>query len=165
MLHPNPALHRSRHGPARRRQLRRWHFAANGGKHAWSYGLYIWTDGQTLPSLTINYGLRYDQFRRHCCRRPAQSPPQCGVDAAHRHHHAPCWLFALFLAATHRTVLASGDVALFDNTTAASASDVDTTPSRRTRADLYDFGVGAESDSKAPSGHRPFLQTVAQSDR
>jgi len=35
----------------------------NGVKHAWSYGLYIQDEWKLLPSLVLNYGVRYDQFR------------------------------------------------------------------------------------------------------
>ena len=46
------------------------------------------TSGRLLPSLTLNYGLRYDQYRRLRCREPVQPARQSGVDADRHHHHA-----------------------------------------------------------------------------
>ena len=35
-----------------------------------------------FDNLTVNYGLRYDQYGAYQQRRPAQPARQCGVDAA-----------------------------------------------------------------------------------
>src|SRR6185312_15713581 len=36
--------------------------ADNGSKHAWAYGLYAQDEWKIFPSLTLNYGVRYDQY-------------------------------------------------------------------------------------------------------
>ena len=54
--------------------------ADNGSKHAWAYGVYVQDEWKILPELTLNYGVRYDQYRRLRFREPAQSPRQSGVD-------------------------------------------------------------------------------------
>jgi outer membrane receptor protein involved in Fe transport len=35
----------------------------DGTKHAWSYSLYLQDEWQVFPSLTVNYGVRFDQFQ------------------------------------------------------------------------------------------------------
>ena len=93
--------------------------------------------GDHSDNLTINYGLRYDAFRPSI-GKPAQPARQRGVEAD-RHHHHPCRLCALFLAAALR---AGGqpDVALFNNTTAAAPA-TPTTRRKAERADYFDVGM------------------------
>ncbi|MGZ5927352.1 MAG: TonB-dependent receptor, partial [Rhizomicrobium sp.] len=36
--------------------------ADNGSKHAWAYGVYVQDEWKIFPKLTLNYGVRYDQY-------------------------------------------------------------------------------------------------------
>ena len=110
----------------------------NGSKHAWSYGLYLQDEWKLLPSLTLNYGLRYDQFGAFDSEdqlSPRVNAVWTPTDTTTIHAG-----YARYFSPPPIELVASGDVALFDNTTAAGTSDTDDTP-RAERADYFDVGV------------------------
>lgn len=108
----------------------------NGTKHAWSYGIYVQDEWKILPSLTLNYGLRYDQFGAFDAEN--QLSPRANlvwkpIDTVTLHIG-----YARYFSPPPIELVASTDIAIFDNTTSA-ASHVDTTP-KAERADYYDAG-------------------------
>ncbi len=110
----------------------------NGSKHGYNYGLYIQDEWQVTDDLTVNYGLRYDAFAAY--DKENQLSPR--VNAVWKPTdtttvHAG---YARYFSPPPFELVASSDVALFDNTTAAGAPGANDTP-RAERADYYDIGM------------------------
>jgi outer membrane receptor protein involved in Fe transport len=109
----------------------------DGTKHAWSYGLYIQDEWKLFPSLTVNYGVRFDQFQAFDSEN--QISPRLnavwtptGTTTVHAG-------FSRYFSPPPIELVATTDIALFDGTT-AQASHADDTP-KAERADYYDAGV------------------------
>jgi outer membrane receptor protein involved in Fe transport len=112
--------------------------ADNGGGHAWSYSLYLQDEWKLLDQLTLNYGLRYDQFKAFDAEN--QLSPRANLvwtptDATTVHGG-----YARYFSPPPFELVASSDVALFQNTTAAPPGTTASTP-RAERADYFDAGV------------------------
>jgi outer membrane receptor protein involved in Fe transport len=110
----------------------------NGTKHGFNYGLYAQDEWDVTDNLTINYGLRYDAFRAY----DAENQISPRVNAVWRPTgtttiHAG---YARYFSPPPFELVASSDVALFDNTTAAGGGGANDTP-RAERADYYDIGM------------------------
>ncbi len=109
----------------------------NGGKHAWAYGFYVQDEWKLLPSLTLNYGVRYDQYGAFSAEN--QLSPRLNLvwtptDTTTMHAG-----FARYFSPPPIELVAGTDITLFDNTTAAG-DHTDDTP-KAERADYYDLGV------------------------
>ena len=109
----------------------------NGNAHAWSYGLYVQDEWKLFSSLTLNYGVRYDQYKAFNAEN--QLSPRVNLvwnaDDATAVHLG----YARYFSPPPYENVATTDIALFDNTTAAG-DHTDTTP-RAERADYYDAGL------------------------
>jgi outer membrane receptor protein involved in Fe transport len=115
--------------------------ADNGSKHGWNYGLYVQDEWKILPALVLNYGLRYDSFSAFDAENQISprfnlvwTPDVFGNGGTTIHAG-----YSRYFSPPPFELVASQDVALFDNTTAASGH-TDTTP-KAERADYYDAGV------------------------
>ncbi len=109
----------------------------NGTKHAWAYGLYVQDEWKIFPRLTLNYGLRYDEygaFDKENQLSPRANLVWTPTDTTTVHAG-----FARYFSPPPIELVASTDIALYDNTTAAG-DHTDTTP-KAERADYYDAGV------------------------
>jgi outer membrane receptor protein involved in Fe transport len=109
----------------------------NGSKHGYNYGFYVQDEWQIARKLTINYGVRYDAF--HAFDAENQLSPRINgvwkpTDTTTIHAG-----FARYFTPPPFELVASPDIALFDNTTAA-ADHTSSTP-KAERADYYDFGA------------------------
>ena len=109
----------------------------NGARHTWALGLYVQDEWKLFSTLTLNYGVRYDQYRAFNAEN--QTSPRVNLvwtpDDATAIHMG----YARYFSPPPYENVATTDVALFDNTTAA-ADHTDTTP-RAERADYYDTGL------------------------
>jgi outer membrane receptor protein involved in Fe transport len=109
----------------------------NGAKHAWSYSLYIQDEWQILPTVTVNYGLRYDQYKAFDAEN--QLSPRANIVWKPTDSTTVHGGYARYFSPPPIELVATKDIALFDNTTSA-ADHTDDTP-KAERADYYDIGV------------------------
>jgi outer membrane receptor protein involved in Fe transport len=111
--------------------------ADNDSKHAWAVGVYAQDEWKISSALTLNYGLRYDQYGAF--DKENQLSPRANLvwtpgDTTTIHAG-----FARYFSPPPIELVASSDIALYDNTTAAG-DHTDDVP-KAERADYYDFGV------------------------
>ncbi|MBS0473480.1 MAG: TonB-dependent receptor [Proteobacteria bacterium] len=111
--------------------------ADDGSKQAWSYSLYLQDEWQLVPSLTLNYGVRWDQF--HAFDSENQLSPRVNFVWTPTDTITVHGGYSRYFSPPPFELVASSDIALYDNTTAA-AGHTDTTP-KAERADYYDLGV------------------------
>jgi outer membrane receptor protein involved in Fe transport len=110
----------------------------DGDKTADTYSVYIQDEWKLLKNLTLNYGLRFDQFNGY--RDENQVSPRVNL----------VWLpfetttvhigYSRYFSPPPFELVGSESVVKFSNTSAASAVATDTTPYAE-RADYYDAGV------------------------
>ena len=109
----------------------------NGTKHAWSYSLFVQDEWKILPSLTLNYGIRWDQFQAFDAE--GQLSPRVNFVWTAGDTTTVHGGYSRYFSPPPFELVATTDVALFDNTTAA-ADHTDSTPTAE-RADYYDVGI------------------------
>ena len=112
--------------------------ADNGSKHGYNYGFYVQDEWSLTDELTVNYGLRYDAFSAF----DAENQLSPRVNAVWKPTdtttvHAG---YARYFSPPPFELVASNDVALFNNTTAAASGGPNDTP-KAERADYYDLGM------------------------
>lgn len=108
-----------------------------GAKHAWSYSLYAQDEWDLAPTVTLNYGVRFDQFRAFDAEQ--QLSPRINLvwkPSDETTLHAG---FARYFTPPPIELVAVTDIALFDGTT-AQTSHLDDIP-KAERADYYDVGA------------------------
>jgi outer membrane receptor protein involved in Fe transport len=110
----------------------------NSTNHVWSYSVYLQDEWKIFPALTVNYGLRYDQF--HAFDSEDQVSPRLNVVWQPLDDTTIHAGFSRYFSPPPIELVASTDVALFNNTTAAAPTTADTTP-KAERADYYDIGI------------------------
>jgi outer membrane receptor protein involved in Fe transport len=113
--------------------------ADNGTKHAWSGSLYIQDEWKLIPdTLTLNYGLRYDQFQAFDAED--QLSPRVNFVWTPTTDITVHGGYSRYFSPPPIELVASTDVALFNGTTGAAGSTLDDTP-KAERADYYDVGI------------------------
>jgi outer membrane receptor protein involved in Fe transport len=129
----------------------------NGSKHAWALGVYLQDEWKLLSSLTLNFGVRYDRY--HAFNAENQVSPRVNLvwtpDDATAIHMG----YARYFSPPPYENVASTDVALFDNTTAA-ADHTDTTP-KAERADYYDAGLTRKITDQFTLGLDSYFKTAS----
>ncbi|MBL6937746.1 MAG: TonB-dependent receptor [Alphaproteobacteria bacterium] len=109
----------------------------NGKKHAWSYSLYLQDEWKVFPTLTLNYGVRWDQFQAFDAE--SQLSPRVNFVWTPTDTTTVHGGYSRYFSPPPFELVATTDVALYDNTTAA-ADHTDHTP-KAERADYYDVGI------------------------
>ena len=109
----------------------------DGTKHAWSYGLYVQDEWNVVPELTINYGVRFDQYQAFDAEN--QISPRVNAvwtpnDATTLHAG-----FSRYFSPPPIELISTTDIAKFDGTTAQASHTDDV--SKAERADYYDAGI------------------------
>jgi outer membrane receptor for ferrienterochelin and colicins len=113
----------------------------NTTKHAWVISLYLQDEWKLLDTLTINYGVRWDEYRAFSSG--AQISPRANAvwdpfDGTVLHIG-----YARYFSPPPIELVSSTDVSLFNNTTNQPLITQDTTPAAE-RADYYDAGATQE---------------------
>ena len=110
----------------------------NSRKTAWTYSVYVQDEWQIVPSLTLNYGVRFDQVDAYTDEN--QVSPRANLvwkPWSTTTFHAG---YARYFTPAPFELVASETVAKFAGTTAA-AQGTQNDPPKAERADYYDFGV------------------------
>jgi len=127
----------------------------NGTKHAWSYSLYLQDEWKVFPSLTVNYGIRFDQFQAFDAENqisPRINAVWTPTDTTTIHAG-----FSRYFSPPPIELIATTDVALFDGTTAAAGSHLDDV-SKAERADYYDVGINQKITDELSLGLDSFYK-------
>ena len=110
----------------------------DGGRTAKSISAYIQDEWKLLDGVTVNYGLRFDQFDGF--RNENQLSPRVNMVWKATPSTTVHAGFARYFSPPPFELVGAETVARFNNTTAASAVTTDTTPYSE-RANYYDAGV------------------------
>ncbi len=113
----------------------------NSAKHAWSYSFYLQDEWKPFASLTINYGLRWDQFRAFDAE--SQLSPRINAvwtptDTTTIHAG-----YSRYFSPPPIELIASSSIAPLAGTTAAPPNTINDTP-KAERADYYDVGINQQ---------------------
>jgi outer membrane receptor protein involved in Fe transport len=109
----------------------------NGSKHGYNYGFYAQDEWAVTDNLTVNYGLRYDAFSAFDAENqlsPRLNAVWNPTDTTTIHAG-----YARYFSPPPFELVASPNITLLDNTTAA-ADHTASTP-KAERADYYDLGM------------------------
>ena len=124
-------------------------------KHAWSASAYVQDEWKIIKNVTVNYGIRYDQFQAYS-RGDQLSPRINSVwtpwDGTIVHIG-----YSRYFSPPPIELVSSNDVTLFNNTTNAAAITQDTTPLPE-RADYYDLGFSQQILSELKVGVDTFYK-------
>ncbi len=127
----------------------------NGTKHAWSASVYLQDEWKVLEQLTVNYGVRYDQYGAFS--KGDQLSPRINVvwtplDGTVMHAG-----YSRYFSPPPIENVGTSDINLFTNTTNAPAITQDNTPVAE-RADYYDIGMTQQLGSQVKLGIDSFYK-------
>ena len=110
----------------------------SGSKTGWTYSYYLQDEWKIIPSLTLNFGARYDQFAEFVSER--QLSPRANLvwqPTEATTFHAG---YSRYFTPPPFELIASPTIALFANTTAAPAVTLDTV-AKAERSHYFDVGA------------------------
>ncbi len=131
--------------------------ADNGTKHAWAYGLYIQDEWKIFPRLTLNYGVRYDQYWRVRHREPALAPAPTWCGRRPGRHHRIHIGFARYFSPPPIELVAATEIRPVRRHERGGRPYRRRTP-KAERADYYDARRRAGTDGRIAGGARRLLQ-------
>jgi outer membrane receptor protein involved in Fe transport len=110
----------------------------SGSKTGWIYSYYLQDEWKIIPTVTLNFGARYDQFAEYLSER--QLSPRANVvwqpsDATTFHAG-----YSRYFSPPPFELITGPTLALFANTTAAPAVTLDSTP-KAERSHYFDVGA------------------------
>ena len=112
--------------------------ADSGSKTAKTYSAYAQDEWKLIPSLTLNYGLRFDEFEGF--RNENQVSPRANLVWLALDHTTVHIGYARYFTPPPFELVAGETIGKFANTTGAAGGGLDTTPYAE-RANYYDIGV------------------------
>jgi hypothetical protein len=110
----------------------------SGSKTGWIYSHYLQDEWKIIPSLTLNFGARYDQFAEFVSER--QLSPRANIVWEPTEATAFHVGYSRYFTPPPFELVAAPTIALFANTTAAPAVTLDSTP-KAERANYFDIGA------------------------
>ncbi len=127
----------------------------NSTKHAWSFSAYVQDEWKVLEQLTVNYGVRYDQYGAYS--RGDQVSPRLNAvwtpwDGTVIHAG-----YSRYFSPPPIELVSNTDISLFANTTNAPAITTANTPQVE-RADYYDTGFTQQIGTELKVGVDSFYK-------
>jgi outer membrane receptor protein involved in Fe transport len=110
----------------------------SGSKTGWIYSYYLQDEWKIVPTVTVNFGARYDQFAEFVSER--QLSPRVNVVWQPSDVTTFKIGYSRYFTPPPFELIAAPDIALFANTTAAPAVTLDSTP-KAERAHYFDVGA------------------------
>ncbi|QUD89152.1 TonB-dependent receptor [Phenylobacterium montanum] len=110
----------------------------NGAKTSGTYSVYLQDEWKLLQDLTLNYGLRFDQFDGY--RDENQVSPRANLVWLPLEHTTVHIGYARYFTPPPFELVAAETIGKFAGTTGQAGAGLDTTPYAE-RADYYDVGV------------------------
>jgi outer membrane receptor for ferrienterochelin and colicins len=110
----------------------------NSGKTEWIYSAYLQDEWQIIPTVTINYGVRFDRFTAFS--RDNQTSPRVNVVWRARPDTIVHAGYSRYMSPPPFELVGGKDIVLFENTTSPPLTPEATSPLAE-KANYYDFGV------------------------
>ena len=113
----------------------------NGTKHATSYSFYLQDEWKVIPTVTVNFGVRYDKYDAYS--HGDQLSPRINAVWKPNDTTTVHVGYSRYFSPPPIELVSSSDITLFNNTTSTPAITTDTTPIAE-RADYYDAGISQQ---------------------
>jgi outer membrane receptor protein involved in Fe transport len=130
--------------------------SGNDDKHAWSYSLYLQDEWKVFQSLTINYGLRFDEF--DAFDHESQFSPRVNAVWTPTDTTTVHAGFSRYFSPPPIELISSTDVAAFAGKTTATPLITLNDTSKAERADYYDVGVNQKLSDEVTVGLDSFYK-------